>query len=123
VCGGARQGVRQVLERGRRRMRQVMFTPRQQEVVRLVAAGLTDAEIAARLSIASRTARAHCDTLRIKLGVRRRAQIPGAFRRTTGLDPFTGARIDISERDAQTERAERARGSKQGPGARESYVT
>ena len=63
------------------------FTARQREVVRLIAEGCSNVEIAERLRISPRTAKAHSDTLRIKLGVARRRQIPAAFRAATGEDP------------------------------------
>ena len=63
------------------------FTPRQRQVVRLIALGCSNAEIAQRLGISPRTAKAHSDVVRIKLGVARRRQIPAAFRELTGEDP------------------------------------
>ncbi|MBD0290253.1 MAG: helix-turn-helix transcriptional regulator [Thermoleophilia bacterium] len=63
------------------------FTLRQRQVVRLIAEGCSNLEIAARLGISPRTAKAHSDTLRTKLGVPRRRQIPAAFRAATGEDP------------------------------------
>jgi DNA-binding NarL/FixJ family response regulator len=63
------------------------FTTRQRQVVHLIARGLSNAEIAEHLGIAARTAKAHSDTLRIKLRVARRRQIPAAFREETGEDP------------------------------------
>lgn len=57
----------------------VRLSLRQQQVIQLLSAGLTDTEIAFELGISKRTARAHCDALRSKLGVRRRSQIPLAF--------------------------------------------
>jgi len=68
------------------------ITPRQREVVALVAAGCSNNEVAARLGISPRTAKAHCDVLRQKLGVRRRRQIPIAFRLLTGEDPLSAGR-------------------------------
>jgi DNA-binding CsgD family transcriptional regulator len=65
----------------------VRFTPRQRQVVELIAAGRSNEEIGALLGISARTARAHCDILREKLAVRRR-EIPLAYRRHTGRDPF-----------------------------------
>jgi DNA-binding CsgD family transcriptional regulator len=65
------------------------ITARQREVVALIAAGCSNDEIGARLGISPRTAKAHCDVLRQKLGVRRRRQIPVAFRLLTGEDPMT----------------------------------
>jgi DNA-binding CsgD family transcriptional regulator len=64
------------------------FTPRQVEVVRLIALGCSNDEVGKRLGISPRTAKAHSDTLRQKLGVRRRRQIPAAYRTVTGEDPL-----------------------------------
>jgi DNA-binding CsgD family transcriptional regulator len=68
------------------------ITPRQREVVGLIAAGCSNDEIGVRLGISPRTAKAHCDVLRQKLGVRRRRQIPIAFRLLTGEDPLSAGR-------------------------------
>ena len=65
----------------------VKFTPRQRQVVQLIAAGCSNVEIAERLGISPRTAKAHSDVLRMKLSVSRRRQIPAAFRHVTGEDP------------------------------------
>jgi len=64
------------------------LTARQREVVALIAAGCSNDEVGLRLGISPRTAKAHSDTLRQKLGVARRRQIPVAFRRLTGEDPL-----------------------------------
>jgi DNA-binding CsgD family transcriptional regulator/tetratricopeptide (TPR) repeat protein len=48
---------------------------RQKEVAQLVAAGMTNREIADRLFISERTAEGHVDQIRSKLGVRSRTQI------------------------------------------------
>lgn len=69
--------------------RKARITERQREVVALIAAGCSNDEVGARLGISPRTAKAHCDVLRQKLGVRRRRQIPIAFRLLTGEDPLT----------------------------------
>jgi DNA-binding CsgD family transcriptional regulator len=66
----------------------LVFTERQRQVVELIASGCSNIEIAERLSISPRTAKAHCDILRQKLGVQRRRQIPVAYRLHTGLDPL-----------------------------------
>ena len=66
----------------------IRFTERQREVVRLIAEGCSNEEIAGRLGVTARTAKAHCDTLRTKLGVSRRRYIPLAYRSTTGDDPL-----------------------------------
>jgi DNA-binding CsgD family transcriptional regulator len=64
------------------------ITTRQREVVELIAQGLSNDEVALVLGISPRTAKAHCDALRQKLGVPRRRQIPVAFRLLTGEDPL-----------------------------------
>jgi pimeloyl-ACP methyl ester carboxylesterase/DNA-binding CsgD family transcriptional regulator len=51
------------------------LTTRELEVAGLVAEGLTNQAIATRLSVAPRTAEAHVENIRRKLGVRSRAQI------------------------------------------------
>ena len=67
------------------------ITERQRQVVELVAAGYSNEEVARRLGISPRTAKAHCDALRQKLGVPRRRQIPVAYRTQTGRDPLSQA--------------------------------
>lgn len=47
-----------------------VLTPREREVVTLVAQGLANKEIAARLAISTRTVEAHRDSLTRKLGIR-----------------------------------------------------
>ena len=64
------------------------ITARQREVVTLIAAGCSNEEVAQRLEISPRTAKAHSDALRQKLGVSRRRQIPAAYRMRTGDDPL-----------------------------------
>ncbi|HXF98659.1 MAG TPA: helix-turn-helix transcriptional regulator [Gaiellaceae bacterium] len=68
------------------------LTKRQREIVALIAAGYSNDEVGARLGISPRTAKAHSDVLRQKLGVRRRRQIPIAYRLLTGEDPLAGER-------------------------------
>jgi len=69
--------------------RGLRITERQREVVELIAAGMSNDEVGERLGISSRTAKAHCDVLRQKLGVARRRQIPVAYRLLTGEDPLS----------------------------------
>jgi ATP/maltotriose-dependent transcriptional regulator MalT len=64
------------------------ITDRQRQVVELIAAGLSNEEVGRRLGISTRTAKAHADVLRRKLGVSRRRQIPAAYRAATGNDPL-----------------------------------
>jgi DNA-binding CsgD family transcriptional regulator len=65
----------------------VRFTARQRQVVRLIANGHSNAEIADLLGVSPRTVKAHADVLRTKLRVPRRRLIPAAFRAATGEDP------------------------------------
>ncbi len=51
------------------------LTPRERELITLVAQGRTDAEIAAELFISIRTVRSHLDRIRDKSGSRRRADL------------------------------------------------
>jgi LuxR family maltose regulon positive regulatory protein len=67
------------------------LTRRQQQVVELIAAGCSNEEIGLRLGISARTAKAHCDVLRRKLGVSRRRHLPAAYRSLTGEDPLAGS--------------------------------
>jgi DNA-binding CsgD family transcriptional regulator len=64
------------------------ITNRQRQVVELIAQGLSNDEVGHELGISPRTAKAHCDILRQKLGVTRRRHIPVAFRLLTGEDPL-----------------------------------
>lgn len=63
------------------------FTQRQLEIIQLIALGKSNLEIAEQIGISPRTAKAHADTLRMKLRVTRRRYIPAAFRQLTGEDP------------------------------------
>ena len=65
------------------------ITERQLEVIELIAAGCSNEEVGQRLGISPRTAKAHCDVLRQKLGVARRRQIPVAYRLLNGQDPLS----------------------------------
>ena len=65
------------------------LTERQVQVVELIARGCSNEEVGLQLGISPRTAKAHCDVLRQKLGVSRRRQIPAAFKMLTGLDPLS----------------------------------
>lgn len=64
------------------------ITERQRQVIRLIATGCSNQEISAILGISPRTAKAHCDTLRQKLGVSKRRYLPIAYLRLTGDDPL-----------------------------------
>ena len=64
------------------------ITERQRQVVGQLARGRSNDQIGEVLGISPRTAKAHCDALRAKLGVPRRTEIPAAFRELTGEDPL-----------------------------------
>jgi DNA-binding CsgD family transcriptional regulator len=64
------------------------ITDRQRQVIELIAAGCSNDEVGERLGISPRTAKAHADALRHKLGVTRRRHIPVAYRLLTGEDPL-----------------------------------
>ena len=66
-----------------------VITDRQRQVIELIAAGFSNEEVARRLGISPRTAKAHSDVLRQKLGCAKRRQIPSAYRTLTGLDPLS----------------------------------
>jgi DNA-binding CsgD family transcriptional regulator len=55
------------------------LTGRQREVAALVADGLSNREIASRLSITERSAEGHIDRIRLRLGFRSRAQVAAWF--------------------------------------------
>ena len=67
------------------------ITSRQRQIVELIAQGLSNDEVGQELGISPRTAKAHCDVLRQKLGVPRRRQIPVAYRLLTGEDPLANS--------------------------------
>ncbi len=64
------------------------ISTRQRQIVQLIAAGCSNEEVSVKLGISPRTAKAHTDILRQKLGVPRRRQIPAAFMAATGEDPL-----------------------------------
>ena len=52
------------------------LSPRERELITLVAQGHTDAQIAGQLFISVRTVSSHLDRIRDKTGCRRRADLP-----------------------------------------------
>jgi DNA-binding NarL/FixJ family response regulator len=77
----------------------IKFTERQRQVVRLIAAGCSNLEVAERLGVSPRTAKAHSDVLRVKLSVSRRRHIPAAYRQATGDDPLQSLETAPGARD------------------------
>ena len=77
----------------------IRFTSRQRQVIQLIAEGCSNVEIAERLGVSPRTAKAHSDILRAKLRVSRRRQIPLAFREATGENPLEGLEPAAGLRD------------------------
>src|SRR5690606_5622055 len=76
------------MNRGRPRHDDIL-TPREWEVLALIDEGLTNEQIAERLSISSGTAKYHAAEIISKLGVDRREQAPAAARRVrTPAVPF-----------------------------------
>jgi DNA-binding NarL/FixJ family response regulator len=57
-------------------------TPRQAEILTLLAAGLSDKEIATRLRVSPRTVQAHLDRLYLQFGFHKRAAAAAAWLRT-----------------------------------------
>lgn len=76
------------------------ITERQREVIRLIAEGLSNEELGLELGISPRTAKAHCDALRQKLGVPLRRQIPLAYRLLTGDDPLARS-LELARADGE----------------------
>jgi DNA-binding NarL/FixJ family response regulator len=56
-------------------------TPRQAEILRLVAAGLSDKQIASRLGVSPRTIQSHLDRLFLEHGLHKRAAAVAAWLR------------------------------------------
>jgi len=74
----------------------VMLTGRERDVLRRLAEGLTDKQIAARLLVAPGTVRIHLRSVYRKLGIHNRAQA-AAYAAANGLD---GAAVDVEPRTA-----------------------
>ena len=65
-----------------------VLTERQLQVIELIARGCSNEEVGMRLGISPRTAKAHCDVLRQKLGVEVAVELvgPGETAPLTGLE-------------------------------------
>jgi DNA-binding CsgD family transcriptional regulator len=64
------------------------LTPRQRQVIAQLARGRSNLEVAAALGISPRTAKAHTDEIRRRLGVEKRRQILYAYFVETGELPI-----------------------------------
>src|SRR6476469_410293 len=91
------------------------LTERQLQVIELIARGCSNEEVGVRLGISPRTAKAHCDVLRQKLGVPRRRQIPAAVRTLTGEDTLACELARCGRRRGLTATAPGARAPGAGP--------
>lgn len=69
------------------------LTPRQLQVAALVAAGMTNRQIAQRLSIEERSAEGHVERIRLRLGVTSRAQVAAWWARRTAPGPATDVEV------------------------------
>ena len=59
--------------------RRIRVTPRQAEILRLVAEGMSDKEIASHLGVSPRTIQSHMDRLFLQNGVHKRAAAVAAW--------------------------------------------
>jgi DNA-binding CsgD family transcriptional regulator/nucleoside-triphosphatase THEP1 len=82
----AQRAGRLLRELPRRRVRTARLTPRELEVARLVAAGLTNRQLAVRLGVTERTAETHVDHILTKLDFASRAQIAAWVASTAGAE-------------------------------------
>jgi non-specific serine/threonine protein kinase len=76
-------------------MANITLTQREEEVAALVAAGLTNREIAGRLSVAERTAEYHVEQIRNKLGFRSRVHIAAWFMEREKAGPHVQGNVPV----------------------------
>ena len=57
----------------------LQVTPRQAEILQLIASGLTDKQIAARLGVSPRTVQSHVDRLYLQNGLHKRTALIAAW--------------------------------------------
>jgi two-component system, NarL family, response regulator LiaR len=73
IQGGLAQGL-SISESGRQSQRMDLLSPREAQILRLIARGLTNRTIAREIGIAPRTADQHVHNIFVKVGVRSRAE-------------------------------------------------
>lgn len=59
----------------------IRVTPRQAEILRLIASGLSDKQIASKLGLSPRTVQSHLDRLFLQHGLHKRAAVLAAWLR------------------------------------------
>jgi len=59
----------------------LQVTPRQAEILRLIASGLTDKQIAAKLGVSPRTVQSHVDRVYLQHGLHKRTALIAAWLR------------------------------------------
>ena len=64
--------------------REVGLSPRQEQILDLIALGMADKQIALQLGISQRTVRTHLERLFRSIGVRSRAEAVAVWLRTAG---------------------------------------
>jgi len=94
--------------------RPVRLSPRQQEVLRYVAAGHTTKELAAALNIAPSTAEWHISNILLELGAASRAEAVAIGLREGLIEPGERPLPGTSATDSATRGAHRARPSREG---------
>ena len=72
----------------------MQLSPRQEEVLSLIAAGFTDKEIAVRLGVRQRTVRTHLERLYARHGLHNRAGALTAWLRSSAA-PDVGGNADL----------------------------
>jgi DNA-binding NarL/FixJ family response regulator len=80
-------------DRGARPLR-MHVTPRQAEILHLVACGLSDKEIALRLGVSPRTIQSHLDRFYVEHGLHKRAAAVAAWlQERPGQEPASSLRV------------------------------
>lgn len=64
------------------------FSPREVEVIRALAQGMSFPEVAEALGLSPRTARSYAESVRKKLNVKHSRELPAAYYEATGDNPW-----------------------------------